>query len=97
MTPAERFRNLRKKVMKAIEEQLAIDSHCKSYEGAFAWTICYPDYFEDEDGSQNASCFILTLHCYVLGPGRHYDWKGKTMDEAMDKAERDIYEWIGGE
>jgi hypothetical protein len=92
----ERFSKLRKKVMQAIEEQLAIDCSCKSYEGTFEWNICYPDYFEDETGNKGASFYMLTLHCYVLGPGRHYQWKGKTMDETLDKAEKDIYRWLGG-
>lgn len=93
----ERFRILRKKVMKAIYEQLVDDPGCKSYEGAFEWTVCYPNYFEDETGDMGATSFVLTLHCYVLGPARHYDWYGKTMNEALDKAEKDIHEWIGGD
>ena len=93
----ERFRLVRKKVMKAIEEQLADDPHCKSYEGSFEWAVCYPNYFEDETGDMGATHFVLTLHCYVLGPARHYDWHGKTMNEALDKAEKDIHNWIGGD
>ena len=92
----KRFYALRKKVMQAIEEQLSIDGHCKSYEGAFEWTMCYPNYFEDENGVANATHFVLTLHCYVLGPARHYDWHGKTMAEALDKAEKEISSWLGG-
>lgn len=34
------------------------------------------------------------LHCYVIGPSRHYEWRGRTMDEALDKAEADINTWI---
>ena len=96
MKPIERFRRLRKVVMKAIEEQPADDPCCKSYEGAFEWTVCYPNYFDDETGDSGADHYVLTLHCYVLGPARHYDWRGKTMDEVLDKAEKDIDSWIGG-
>lgn len=95
MSEVKRFLELRKKVMKAIAAQLAEDPHCKSYEGTFEWTVCYPDYFEDEEGTQAPRLYVLTLHCYVLGPGRHYDWHGKTMKEALDKAEKDILVWIG--
>ena len=94
MTAKERFFELRKKVMKAIERELDSDPHCKSYEGAFEWTVCYPNYFEDDAGDMGATHFVLTLHCYVLGPARHYDWHGKTMEEVLDKAEKDIFKWI---
>lgn len=96
MKPIERFMRLRQIVMKAIEEQLQIDSHCKSYEGAFEWSVCYPNYFEDENAEQGPCYYMLTLHCYVLGPTRHYEWHGKTMDEVLDKAEGEIDSWIGG-
>ena len=95
MKPMERFNRLRKTVMDAIARELAIDSHCKSYEGAFEWRACYPDYFEDADAESGACYFVLTLHCYVLGSARHYDWHGKTMDEVLDKAEKEIASWIG--
>lgn len=97
LKPMERFKRLRRAVMKAIERELSYDGHCKSYEGTFEWTVCYPNYFEDETGDNGASFYKLTLHCYVLGPARHYDWTGKTMDEALDKAEAEIDSWIGGE
>ena len=72
MAELERFYRLRRKVMKAIRQQLEYDPHCKSYEGAFEWTVCYPNYFDDETGTQKPAAYILTLHCYVLGPARHY-------------------------
>lgn len=97
ITAMERFFALRKRVMKAIHEQLLIDCGCKSYEGAFEWTVCYPNYFEDDTGDMGATHFVLTLHCYVLGPARHYDWHGKTMDKVLDQAEKDILKWIGGD
>ena len=96
MKPVERFKRLRKVVMKAIREQLADDPCCKSYEGTFEWTVCYPNYFDDDTGDSGACFFKLVLHCYVIGPGRHYEWTGKTMDEALDQAEKDIDSWIGG-
>ena len=94
MDAKKRFLELRKKVMKAIDRELRSGPCCKSYEGAFEWTVCYPNYFDDDSGNMGATYFVLTLHCYVLGPSRHYDWHGKTMDEVLDKAEKDILKWI---
>lgn len=96
-TAADRFHKLRKKVMAAIRRQLEDDAGCKSYEGTFEWLIGYPCYFADETGTAQPDFYTLTLHCYVLGPGRHYEWMGATPDEVLDQAERDIHQWIRGE
>lgn len=89
----QRFDALRKKVMAAIGEQLADDPHCKSYEGTFEWTTCYPNYFDDEKGVAAPNYYVLELHCYVLGPSRHYRWDGRTRTEVLDKAEKEIEAW----
>lgn len=94
MKPIERFNTLRQKVMVAIAKELEIDSYCKSYEGTFEWTSCYPCYFEDEKGMKPPNYYQLTLHCHVLGPERHYEWYGKTKDEVLDKAEEEINRWL---
>ena len=91
-----RFKALRSKVFKAIAAQLAIDSHCKSYEGTFEVVMGWPDYFEDEQMTAQPWVHII-LHCYVLGPARHYEWKGRTFAEALDKAEKEISGWIDSE
>ena len=93
----ERFLTLRKKLFEAIREQLEIDSHCKSYEGAFEITKCYPNYFEDEYGGCEGIHWVIELHCYVIGPFRHYRWDGRTLDEALRKAEEEIYSWLEGD
>ena len=90
----ERFKTLRKKVMDAIEVELREDNGCKSYEGTFELIVGYPNYFEDEDATQGPDSYCIRLHCYVLGPARHYDWFGKTFGEALTKAEREIASWI---
>lgn len=94
MDDEERFSRLRKKVMQAIKRELEYDSYSKSYEGTFEWTECYPSYFEEEEGKTSIH-YRLTLHCYLLGPGRHYDWRGETKAEVLDQAEADIGRWIG--
>ena len=97
MTKAEneRFRILRKNVMEAVKYRL--DDGFKSYEGTFEVVVCYPNYFEDESGEQSPCYYKITLHCYVLGPHRHYDWGGSTFGEALAKAEKEIYSWLNEE
>ena len=93
-TDRERFDDLRQLVMKAIARELEEDPYCKSYEGAFEWTTCYPNYFDDPDGKAAPESYVLTLHCYILGPSRHYDWIGRTRSEVLDKAEKEIMSWL---
>lgn len=80
----KRIDALRKDLFDAIDYSLKMDGHHKNYEGRI--TLCWPPRFEDE--------YTITLDCYVIGPGRHYYWTGKTPDDALDKAEKDIREWI---
>ena len=97
MTKAEheRFKALRKKVMDAVGWELTEnDGYGKSYEGAFELIVVYPNYYEDYDATQGPESYCIRLHCYVLGPSRHYDWFGKTFGEALSKAEKEILSWI---
>lgn len=89
----KQFELLRARTFEGIKKALAIDSYCKSYEGAFEVLQLYTDYFEDNNAIA-APEVIIRLHCYVLGPARHYEWKGKTFEEALAKAEYDISDWI---
>ena len=90
----QRFFALRKRLFDAIREALAEDNHCKSYEGAFEITQCFPNYFDYEYETGNGCLFVIELHCYVVGPNRHYRWDGKTFEEALGKAERQIDSWL---
>lgn len=90
----KRFAALRKMVMDAIRRELEIYSYCKNYEGTFEWLFSYPGYFEDREAMRGPDLVILTFHCYVLGPSRHYDWTGETPTDCMDKAEKEIKSWI---
>lgn len=83
-----RFMTYRKRLFAAICIALAEDGHHKSYEGTVG--LIFPHYFHNEDD------FIITVDCYVLGPARHYSYSGKTPDECLDKAERDLRKWTGG-
>lgn len=88
-----RFLALRRRVMRAIRRELEEDSCCKSYEGTFELLVGYPDYFDGEH-TDKPDFFKIVLHCYVLGPARHYEWRGNTFKEALDSAEREIDSWI---
>lgn len=83
-----KLEKLRKRLFDAIELSLKEDGHCKSYEGAFS--IVMPNYFNNNGWS-------IALDCYVIGPGRHYSWSGKDLEEAYNKAEKDIISWINEE
>lgn len=76
-----------------IKATLEIDPYCKSYEGCLEVMCEYPDYFDDEEATSGPSYYCIRLHCYVLGPSRHYDFTGKTMNEAPDKLEKALKEW----
>jgi len=92
-----RFLKLRQLTLDAVGRALKRDGHCKSYEGTFEIVVCYPNYFEERLDNLGELVYIITLHCYVLGPGRHYDWRGKAFKEALKKAEKDLYKWIAEE
>lgn len=99
-TDYDRFLELRRRVMAAVHAELERESLCKSYEGTFELLLSYPSYFEyseyvkDKDERANLpDAYILQLHCYVLGPHRHYEWRGETLKEALDRCEADVKAW----
>lgn len=89
----EEFNKVRRQVAGAIAKALEDDCGHKSYEGQWELLVSYPDYFQDETGSALPDMYQITLHCYVLGPGRHYDWRGESWQEALEKCKRDIDTW----
>ena len=95
MTKEEKalFHLLRLNVGSYIEDYLKDDCGHKSYEGTWELTVSYPSYFEDDTFNAPPESFIVQLHCYVLGPGRHYSWSGKNWMEALKKCQRDIKLW----
>jgi hypothetical protein len=82
-----RIEALRENVFAHIKRSLEECGHCKSYEGRI--NICLPNYFmqDDEEG------WSLELHCYLIEPSRHYEWKGASLSECITKAEKDIDHW----
>lgn len=95
MTNKERklFGQIRKQVAEFIRELLEEDDYCKSYEGTWEVLASYPNYFEDKAATAAPNWYQITLHCYLIGPSRHYDWDGKTFLEALRKCKADIDIW----
>jgi hypothetical protein len=83
---------LRRLLFYGIRIALEQDSHCKSYEGAVE--VRYPDFFEWREGE---GPWTVKVHCYVLGPSRHYDFSGATLDEAVGKAIDAVEAWVTAE
>jgi hypothetical protein len=81
-------------VFSGIKRALEADGYCKSYEGRIV--VAFPDYFHEhgEPDDRDPNAYSVDLHCYVLGPHRHYNWTGRTLGEALRKATRDVRRWI---
>ena len=90
----ERFDALRKLVMNAIGRELEIDYCGKIYEGILEWTVRYPDCYDDPEAKAGPEFYVLKLHCYLLGPSRHYEWRGRTPEIVLNKAEKEIKSWL---
>lgn len=90
----ERFHRLREKTFAGIGKALSENGgYGKSYEGAFEVIQEYSCFYDDVD-AMRTPIVRIKLHCYILGPARHYEWSGRTFEEALDKAEADIDKWI---
>ena len=89
----EEFGKVRRQVADAIAEYLKDDCGHKSYEGTWELLCSYPNYFEDETATAPPDFYRITLHCYILGSGAHYDWDGKSWWEALQKCKKDIDAW----
>ena len=85
-----RFFDLRGRLFGLIQRQLERDNCCKSYEGAIEISFEYDDYFSSKDYRDEPYIIEMTLHCYCVGPNRHYTFKGKKMDNVLDQFEK----WI---
>lgn len=89
----EDFLRLRRYVMDALSKIDMSWGH-KSYEGAFELTLSYPGYFDDGYDADMPDAVTIDLHCYVIGPARHYKWAGATIKEAVEKCKIDVEPWI---
>lgn len=85
------FRGL---VFGGIEKSLAQSSHCKGYEGRIEYGVALPSYFEAKHEREVPPEHQLCLHCYVLGPSRHYKWTAPSLDQVFENATADVRKWI---
>ena len=81
-----RFIALRQRVIDEVNRQREKGEPGKSADGTF--TISFTI---EMDGEMHWNIY---LYCYLIGPGRHYEWHGATFLEALRKAEKQINEWI---
>lgn len=96
MDSKEQFYELRKRLAKAIAVEIALGYGHKSYEGTWEISYGFPDYFDDPTADAPPEAVKIQLHCYVVGPGRHYQWYGKDFDEAFEKCKADVEKWLAG-
>jgi hypothetical protein len=90
----DRFIDDRRRLFKMIRKALGEDPYCKSYEGCLEVHFEYPDYFDDEEGALTQPTYCcITLHCYVLGSGRHHEFVGKSFKDALKKFESALDKW----
>lgn len=88
------FSALRKRLAEALAALLKEDPHHKSYEGSWDLTFCFNDVFRDPEGDAPPYFFMIRLHCYLIGPSRHYEWGGTSWEEALLRCRHDVEMWI---
>ena len=85
------FFKLRKKVNEAIRHAWANGEPGKPYDGEWEVTCCYAGAYEGRVEFREE--WKIELHCYLLGPGRHYFWLGRTFEAALKQCKADVEEW----
>ena len=64
----------------------------KMYEGEWEITFRYPGWDEDSTGTLQPDWCKIKLHCYLIGPSRHYEWTG-TLEGAMARCMKEVMRW----
>lgn len=94
MTALERLEQLRQDLYLAIPKAIEDGGgHCKSYEGSFSLTCAWPAYSNRSEAPE----WTLTLDLYVIGPSRHYKWRGQSIDVVVERADADVRGWLRDE
>lgn len=88
--PQDKIDALRRLVFAGIDVALAEDGHHKSYEGTIGVETVWPSRFEQDQ----TETYVLHLHCYVLGPERHYDWYGADPGAVVAEAHAAVRRWV---
>ena len=88
-----RFQSLRQRIHDYINDEVSSGTFHKSYEGRMEVSFWYPSVFHETSGEKPS--VRITLWCYLICPGREYEWEADSFAEVLLKAERDIYRWTG--
>lgn len=94
MNDVQRFYALRRRVFEAIEAIRATGEGGKSYEGTFEIRYDFEECNALDEIEDKPIGVEIVLHCYLLGPARHYSWRGNSLHDALNKCEDDINLWI---
>lgn len=81
-----RFIAYRERLFNEIYKEIEENGGYKSYDGELS--LQFPGAIE-----QNGK-YSITLKCYSLGPRREYIYEGKTFEEALVEAEKDLNYWV---
>ena len=84
------FLELRKKLHNALRKA-SEDYPGKSYEGEMEIAIHFPGIYDESD---DVDAVVIRADFYLIGPTRHYSWKGTSISEAVKRASADIDRWI---
>jgi len=69
----------------------------KSYEGTWEIRIEMPDATDDPNAELPPDWCKIKLHCYLIGPSRHYEWTERTVEKAFERCKKDVEKWIEAE
>ena len=88
------LRELRLKVNAAIQYQREVRHEPgKSYEGIFEVTLAFPEQYDDPQATAPPDWCKIVLHCYLIGPSRHYEWTDASMEKALERCRNDVEQW----
>lgn len=86
---AARVVRLRERVIWATREALKADGLHKSSEAHTSVSFNLPSMFDDD----KSHYWGVEIYSYVIGPSRNHSWFGKTLAEALAKAEAAVDKW----
>lgn len=88
---AMRLAAVHQRLIQATYREIKKDGHHKSSEASMTVSMHLPNAFEQGEGP----LFSVEAYSYLLNPdGRLQTWRGKTMQEAVSKAEDAISDWV---
>lgn len=90
----EEFQRLRSLVAAAIKYEREVRHEPgKIYEGTWEITFEFPPQDEDAEAQMPPDWCKIRLHCYLIGPARHYEWTGDSFAQALERCRKDVKPW----